>query len=273
MKKIIIIVFAAIMAQYSVFAWGELGHEVIIEIAQRHLTAEAKANIAHYMPYDLKLDAVWMDIHRRDKEISFTHYWHEFAVDDNDTYDPGTARTLRHGDAVQSLRAACYILSDYKSQPDSVVIFHIRQLIHFVGDMHCPVHNKFPGKIAAKKCTMGSDLTGSFHYFYDASPNFLFPEMTAEEIAAKLDVLSKRERKKVAAGDYISVRGHRDYSAALYEWCHDIAARNRGIWDINESGATELKPDTMELSRSIVETDLQYAGYRLARLLNELFGK
>ena len=65
MKKIVIIVFAAIMAQHSVFAWGELGHEVIVEIAQRHLTDKAKA-ISLIICLTTQVDAVRMDIHRRD---------------------------------------------------------------------------------------------------------------------------------------------------------------------------------------------------------------
>ena len=62
MKRIITLVsFAAIAA--NAMAWGRIGHEVIIKVAERHLTAKTKANIAKYMPYDLKTDAVWMDVH------------------------------------------------------------------------------------------------------------------------------------------------------------------------------------------------------------------
>ena len=67
MKKILILIVVATVHQ-SAFAWGRLGHETVIKIAERHLTEKTKANIAKYMPYDLKAAAVWMDRHRRDDE-------------------------------------------------------------------------------------------------------------------------------------------------------------------------------------------------------------
>ena len=36
-----------------VSAWGRLGHEIVIAIAERHLTTDTKENISKYFPYDL----------------------------------------------------------------------------------------------------------------------------------------------------------------------------------------------------------------------------
>ena len=71
MKRFLTFVTAAILCLQA-FGWGGVGHRVIVEIAQRNLTEKAKANIAKYMDYDLKKEAVWMDIHRHDEPIAYT---------------------------------------------------------------------------------------------------------------------------------------------------------------------------------------------------------
>ena len=89
MKKFLLLAAtASVMFAQSAMAWGRLGHEVVIKVAERHLTEKAKANIAKYMPYDLKTDAVWMDHHRKDKEIAYTTAWHVYNVGADHNYDP-----------------------------------------------------------------------------------------------------------------------------------------------------------------------------------------
>ena len=71
MKRAIFTLFALILTG-TAFGWGTIGHKVVIAIAQRHLTEKTKANIAKYIDYDLKKDAVWMDKHRNDEPIAYT---------------------------------------------------------------------------------------------------------------------------------------------------------------------------------------------------------
>ena len=82
MKKLLILAcVSAIVSLQNVCAWGRLGHEVVVKVAERHLTDKARKNIAAYMAYDLKTDAVWMDRHRYDEELAFTGRWHGCHVD------------------------------------------------------------------------------------------------------------------------------------------------------------------------------------------------
>ena len=70
MKRLIPVIILIILSSDSLSAWGILGHEVIVAVAQRHLTPTARKNIGKYIAYDLKEDASWMDYHRNDKPIS-----------------------------------------------------------------------------------------------------------------------------------------------------------------------------------------------------------
>ena len=68
MKRLVFIVLLSVFT-FNAFAWNRLGHAVAVAVAQRHLTDEAKKNIARYIDYDLKEDASWMDMHRKDVQI------------------------------------------------------------------------------------------------------------------------------------------------------------------------------------------------------------
>ena len=117
-KAVLFVAFAAIAA--NAMAWGRIGHEVIIKVAERHLTAKTKANIAKYMPYDLKTDAVWMDVHRNDAPIAYTSPWHTYRVRENNEYDPNPR--LVKGDVVKGIMVADYNLRRYRELTDSAVV-------------------------------------------------------------------------------------------------------------------------------------------------------
>ena len=99
MKRFLAITLAVIYIGIgNSYAWGRFGHDIIVEIAKRHLTEEAKANIAKYMPYDITTESSWMDYHRHDKGIAYTTSWHVYNVDENHEYDMNPR--LHKGDAI-----------------------------------------------------------------------------------------------------------------------------------------------------------------------------
>lgn len=259
MKRILLLTIAfATMWQQSANAWGKLGHEIVIKVAERHLTEEAKRNIAKYMDYDLKTDAVWMDHHRHDKGIEYTTAWHVYNVDENHNYDPNPR--LKKGDVLTGIRVAEYNLAHYEELSDSTVLMNLRMLLHFVGDMHCPTHSYVPGPRCFWECTLNGKKQKSFHGVYDKMPDMLYGKTSAEEVAAEIDNLKKKEIKRVQAG-------------TLFDWAKDCGDNNAVIYEWNPFNTVELNPDTVELSRDLVAKQLRNAGYRLAYLLNKLFGE
>ena len=239
-------------------AWGTKGHKTVIAIAQRHLTEKTKANIARYMDYNLQDDAVWMDHHRHDKPIEYTTAWHVYNVDKNHNYDPNPR--LHKGDCIYGMYIADYNLRHYRELSDSAVVMNIRMIIHFAGDMHCPVHSYFPGPRNFWKCRYNGEEIGTFHGFYDAIPGRLWPNLNPDELAAELDNCRKGQIRKICKGSFV-------------DWAHACADRSCGIYEINPPLTEDLAPDTVERSREIVALQLRDAGYRLAFLLNSYFGK
>lgn len=256
----VLLTLCALAICTTAFAWGRLGHEIVIAVAQRHLTERAKANIAKYINYDLKKDAVWMDEHRRDEPIAYTTHYHVFACDKNLRYDPNY-RLAEGGDVVYALALSEYNLGseNYKNLTDSAAIFNIRMLIHFMGDMHCPVHTHIEGVKTIWKCKLNGKEWVKFHPIYDKIPMMIYGKKAdPDAVATKIDNIKKSEIKRVVKGDIV-------------DWACNAAEVSAEIYKINPIGAYDLDPKTIEKSQPIVERQLRNAGYRLAAKLNEYF--
>ncbi len=259
MKKIALMTLATVaLSQQNVCAWGRLGHETVIKIAERHLTEKAKANIAEYMPYDLKTDAVWMDVHRWDEEYAYTGRWHGCHV------DPATCRydmdkSAANDDIVRGMEVVEHNLRNYRNLTDSAVNMNLKLILHMVADMHCPVHNHY-GRRESWVCTLNGEPYKKFHTVYDRMPALVHGDIAPEELAAKLDTCGKSEIKKIQRG-------------SCEDWIFDCASQCRVIYDWNPYDAAVLNPRTVELSADLVDMQLRNAGYRLAYLLNLYFGK
>lgn len=258
MKKFIVSVIIAAFAFEGAAAWSTLGHETVVAIAQRHISKKTKENISKWFDYNLQKDARWMDTHRNDPDIAYTTAWHTYSVDSRHRYDPNPR--LKKGDAIYAMQIADYNLRHYQELTDSAVVMNIRMLIHFAGDMHCPVHCYFEGiKTSGKRYLNGEEIT-SFHTLYDHMPEYLWPGMKPDDLAELLDDCGPAKRRRITRG-------------TILDWVHATADRCAPIYDINAPSTKELAPDTVEKSRELVSLQLRDAGYRLAYLLDKYFGK
>ena len=260
-KSIALVILMAFVSVGRVSAWGRLGHEIVIAIAERHLTTDTKGNISKYFPYDLKEDAIWMDTHRNDERIAVTTHWHSCYFDNKMHYDPFHPKKMKTGDVVRALNIVEGCLGDerYKELADSSVVLCVRMLIHFVGDAHCPSHNYHTFTSSKWNCKYKGKKS-NFHMLYDRMPNYIWGKMSADDIAAKLDNASRCQRRKIASED-------------MYSWLSKVAGENVIIYEWNPPGTPVLREDTVEISEELVNMQLRNAGYRLAFLLNKYFGK
>ncbi len=258
MKRFLTLLIIGIAYTSSAFAWGKLGHEVIIEVAKRHISEKTKQNIAKYMPYDITKDGSYMDYHRHDKEIGYTTSWHVYNVDEECEYDMNPR--LYKGDVVLAMKVSDYNLSRLEKLTDSAVVMNIRCLIHFAGDMHCPTHSYVPGPRCFWPCTLNGKPIKTFHSLYDFIPATIHPNKSCVEIAAEIDNAKRGEIKRIQKGDF-------------HDWANEIGRMNAIIYKWNPHNTEVLNPNTVELSRDLVNVQMRNAGYRLAYLLNRYFGK
>lgn len=92
----------------STLALGQNGHRIVADIAEEHLTPEAKAALMEITNGDpLAKLATWPDEIRSDKHWDFAKPWHYVSVDDDESFD-GFTRS-KEGDILKAL-------SDYELQ-------------------------------------------------------------------------------------------------------------------------------------------------------------
>ena len=133
MKRIALIVLAAVMACGTASGWGREGHETIARIADNNLKPSVRKKLESYLGHSIVYYAKWMDDYRHTKEYGFTSNWHACTVDEDLKYVPQP-----DGDAVYGLNQAIGTLKDYRNLPDSTVIVNIKYILHLAGDLHCP---------------------------------------------------------------------------------------------------------------------------------------
>lgn len=136
-----------LLAAAPAFAWGPLGHRVVAELAQRRLNPAAEAEVERLLAPEhtrsLADVANWPDELRDDpsrqdlwKATRSQHYV-DFLGGDCDYQPP---RECASGQCVvDALRHYAAVLGD-RRQPDAARLEALKFVVHFVGDVHQPLH-------------------------------------------------------------------------------------------------------------------------------------
>ena len=236
-------------------AWARLGHDTTTAIAEQNLTPKARAAVEKYLDgRSIIYFASWMDEVRATPEYKHTNEWHMGQVDENLRSTPAARR--QKGDAVTALENTIATLKNHKTLDRKTVVDNIKYLIHLVGDMHCPGHVYFPGINNWFNVTLLGKKT-TYHAVWDSELLNSIHNWSYSEYARHLDRATPAERKTMSAG-------------APADWFHETAKESRVIYTWGVPDAV-LDRNFTNAMQPLAESQLQKAGYRLARLLNELF--
>lgn len=263
MKKIVISVLLALFISSPSFGWGREGHETIAKIADNNLKPSARKKIEKYLDgHSIVYWSKWMDDYRHTKTYRAMHYWHTAPVNHEYRYEDYLLDD--DGDAVYALENAIRILENYKEHTDSTVAVNLKYVIHIVGDMHCPGHIKYKdekGKARSNKYkvyqmdgTTPISVHGVWDYYAIRSTRIYSSTEWAEELERPM---RRKDAKIIGAG-------------TPRDWMHDNAVRCEVQFELAKRGAC-IDQDFFNAAMPLIETQILYAGYRLAALLNDLF--
>ncbi len=141
-------VLVACLVIAPALAWGPLGHSVVAELAQQRLSPAAEAEVERLLAPDhtksLADIASWPDQMQDDPGLK--DLWQQTRSEHYINFLGGSAcdyvppRDCRDGRCVVGgLQHYVAVLSD-RSQPDSVRRQALKFVVHFVGDIHQPLH-------------------------------------------------------------------------------------------------------------------------------------
>lgn len=262
MKKTFLLLLLILLSQsYLSFAWNRTGHNAVAAIAERNLTPKAKERIEKYLGNrSIVYYASWMDYYRHYPQYKATSSWHTAPVNQDLYYSDELFK--EPGNAIYGMEYAMKNLKNYKQQSDSTVAVNLYYLIHITGDMHCPVHVKYADIKNKFKVLMG-DKEVDYHTVWDGvvlDGNHLW---SYTEWADQLDRCSAQQKAAIMKG-------------TPRDWFHETAVDCKKIYDMVEPKGTQISAKNdrvfMNNTQELADSQILKAGYRLAKVLNDLFG-
>lgn len=263
MKRLITILtlFALVACTTKVLAWGTTGHRVIAEIAERNLNKKAQKNVKALLDNQhMAFWANWPDFIKSDttKRWDHTHIWHfvNAPAGMDKTQFVNFISTIKQDNVYSAINELTTILGD-KSKPNEERKEALVFLIHLMGDMHQPMHTgreEDRGGNRIKVTWFGQ--TTNLHSLWD-SKLVDFEKYSYTEYATVLNVLTKNEKKTLQEG-------------VIEDWLYDSHLIANEVYGSVKDG-DELSFNYMYKVSPIVNGQLQKAGLRLAKLLNDIF--
>ncbi len=162
------IALAAILIRSVCFAWGRDGHRITGFIAAKYLTPQAAAAVKDLLGEQTLADvSTWPDEIRRERK--HTAPWH-YANPAPDSTGFNLERDCPdEGCVVSAIIKYSYVLRD-KSAPRKDRVEALKFVVHFVGDVHQPLH------LGRKRDRGGNDIKVRFfendtnlHSLWDSS--------------------------------------------------------------------------------------------------------
>ena len=271
MRKILITLVAIVALCGTSFAWGSRGHATTVQIAEKHLTPKAKRLLDNYLHGKSIVDyASWADEYKRELkfELDFQpanaprilRFPHTYSVNADCSVFDGD----RRGD--EWVKNCVYMADGYikelkvghRNMDDSLRLHKIAMLIHWLGDMHCPVHIRYHDEWESRGfAVMINDREVGYHRLWDGLLfNWVHPSSQGDPVVV-IDTCSPKEIVKIQEGN-------------IYDWGRESALASK-ITRKYGAGAQLDRRELVEEFSELLDSQIRNGGYRLAALFNEIF--
>lgn len=273
-------VFLGLVVAAPVIAWSALGHRLVGELAQRHLTPAANAEVARLLAGEpdptLAGVATWADTLRDSDPERFkqTSRWHYVNLSsDRCRFD--AARDCKDGQCViAAIDAQRAILAD-RAQPLAARRDALKFIVHFVGDVHQPMHSNARNDQGGNQyqISLRTDIQPEAY----ARDRYVGGVM-GTNLHSVWDYYILAERG-LELGQYADRLDHQPWPPAMNanaltpaSWARESCALTeaRQLYP-TRNGQPEHKLDRSysDKHRALAEQRIRIAAYRLATLLNQ----
>ena len=252
---LIVFLFCSLNANALSPVWGATGHRTIGEIAESYLKPKAKRKIAELLNGEsLALVSTFGDDIKSDSSYDKFNSWHYINMPLDVKYED--SKKNPDGDVVYGiLKCKEVLLDDASSKADKA--FYLKMLVHFIGDLHQPMHvgqpeDKGGNTIQVRWFHEGTNL----HRLWDSGMINHY-NMTYTELAKNAGKISKKQLKDIQKG-------------TIVDWANETQQQAIKVYASVKPGdklGYRYMYDYFDLARN----QLQIAGIRLAKTLNDLF--
>ena len=275
------LLFAAVFSSPAAAYW-EYGHETVAKIAWQQMRPDTRRAVARLLRQGRLLDtptcpvatieqaSVWADcIKPLDERFAYAFSWHYQNVDICQPFDLKAPCKDGHCVSAQIERQA-RLLADTKV-PQRERLMALAFLVHFVGDLHQPMHAGDHGDLGGNKVAANYGLIGgraNLHSIWDgwlAERAITTPPAGATKLLAQI---SPERRAEIGGGTV------EDWSREMWGKARDLAYKSL-VGD--PCGAQAIARPTLEEADvqaliPDVRDNVTAGGIRLARLLDDALG-
>ena len=267
-------------------AWGDLGHEVTALIAYRHLSPTARAALDALLASDpdtltagdFASRSTWADKYRNAHRETAAWHFVDIEIDQPDLNDAcfGFPGLLPSQWASQGPAQDCLVnkidevAAELKSPstPAAERLLALKFLIHFMGDLHQPLHaadhHDRGGNCVALSPPQGAQT--NLHAYWDVSVVDALGQ-SATQIAGQLDArLRAADIKDWSRGT------PRSWAMETFEVGRRDAYALPSTPTCQSGGSVALSPAYLGQAEKDAVTQLQKAAVRLAAVLNDALG-
>lgn len=245
-KGVLVSLVLAFLAS-AAHAWGTRGHQVVALLAERQLTPKAKEQAQKLLAIEpgatLASISTWADGHRNRTSAA----WHYINFPkDSCPYD--AQRDCPDGNcAVEAINRQLAVLASVA--PDEKRLMALKYVVHFVADMHQPLHAGHADDRGGNTYQLQAFGRGTnLHALWDTG------------LIQNLDLSSETLAAKLAAAKVDTV--NLDVAHAAEESCRVVG--EAGFYPARKLGAAYV-----ERYVPLMGQQLTLAGARLAQLLNQ----
>jgi hypothetical protein len=259
--KLIVFTFISFLllgnpATEEVVFWGQNGHRATGKIAENHLDRRAKKRIDKLLKgQSLAFVSTFADEIKSDRAYSKYYSWHYINMNLEESYDD--AEKNPKGDLVTGIHKCIEVLKDANSTEEDKS-FHLKMLVHFVGDLHQPMHigqreDKGGNTIQVQWFGKGTNL----HAVWDSKMIEAW-NMSYLELANNAKDLTNSQIESIEEGTVV-------------DWVNEVHELTEKVYTsakIGDNLRYRYSYDHFETVRD----QLQKGGIRLAKILNDIFG-
>lgn len=244
----LVIAFTVGLMASAAHAWGTEGHQVVALIAQAQLTPKTRAEVQRLLALEpgetLSSISTWADEHRNPASAA----WH-YVNFPRDTCQYVPDRDCPDGKCVvDAIQKQLAVLAS--NTTDEQRLIALKYLVHFVGDVHQPLHAGYLDDKGGNTYQLQAFMRGTnLHAVWDTG---LIKNLnqSSDELAARL-----------SKGTSASLASNLSPAGAAEESCRIVASD--GYYPDRKLGQ-----DYVDKFTPVAEQRLRVAGDRLAGLLN-----
>ena len=258
-KKIILFSSVFIVPCHS-FAWGVLGHRIVGQIAESYLTSKAKMQVQKILGTEtIAMASNWADFIKSDSAYDYIYSWHFINLDSGLTAAQ-VKSFLQKDTATDVYTKTNFLVKELKNKQLSMEKkrMYLKLLIHFVGDIHQPLHVGRKDDLGGNRIkVLWFSTPTNLHAVWDEQL-INFQQLSYTEYTNAINHTTTRQRLSWQ-------------KQTISEWINES-------YQIAQTLYSEVKQPDQKLGYRYnydhIETlndRLVKAGVRLAGLLNELF--